>query len=240
MEFLQISPNVLSILGVLCTLSATMAFSAQSVRRMVAQQYYEERKLSVLNRLFSFIYGMYNLAQVSDVFLGGRFEERRRRTDSNSPGRGIVWVFFATFFFLAAIVSSTSPDHEFLTNRSILQIRLFPDLFIIIAIIWSLLYGFFAEKIFGNKKQREEASEEFGLLGHLHQFWLNFVGVAAGWLSFYLFIKIIRDLGVENLTSLHLMLLLIGVIGIVGWLPMTLAGISNALASTVARLIDKI
>lgn len=112
--------------------------------------------------------------------------------------------------------------------------------YIWLALGCSLFYGFFAERIFGNKIQREEAEKEFGWLGHIHQFWLNFVGSAVGWFSFYLFINVLKDIGLKGISFSYILLLVIGTIGIIGWLPLTLMGVIKSLTDVVKRLIDKI
>lgn len=55
-----------------------------------------------------------------------------------------------------------------LTHEAIRVSPIFPDIFIAIAIAMSFLYGYFAERIFGNETQRKEADRDFGVPGHLH------------------------------------------------------------------------
>lgn len=109
-----------------------------------------------------------------------------------------------------------------------------------IALTISLFYGGFAERIFGNEEQRKNSEKAFGFLGHLHQFWLNFIGQVAGWFSFYIFIKTLQVVGMEKIAFGHGLLLMIGIIGIMGWLPLTLTGVIQSLADIAKRLIDKL
>ena len=119
-------------------------------------------------------------------------------------------------------------------------INFFLNNYFYIGLLCSLFYGIFAERIFGSKKQQEEAKKEFGALGHIHQFWLNFIGSAIGWFSFFVFILVLQKIGIENISFSHILLLLIGTLGIIGWLPLTLMGAIQSLATIIKRLIDKI
>jgi hypothetical protein len=239
MESIQIPVTIYGILGTLCALGATTAFAANTVSLMVAKQWHYKSGVSILNRGIGFIFNIWNKQRAVQIFEGGTYEEIERRTDTQAPARGVIWAIFATIFLVLSIVNIPS-YHVGYTKDVTHYFVLFPDIFILVALAASMAYGSFAERIFGNKEQRAKADKDFGILGHVHQFWLNFIGSGAGWVSLYLFISFVRTNGIENLSFLHLTLFLVAVLGIIGWLPMTLAGVSNALASAVERLINKI
>lgn len=119
-------------------------------------------------------------------------------------------------------------------------INTFLQNYVAAALVISLFYGGFAERIFWDEEKRKQDHIKHGLAGHLHQFWLNFFGSVAGWLTLYLFIMALQNVKIQNLTFVHLSFLLVGVVGIVGWLPSMLLGVTNAIASAVAKLIDKV
>jgi hypothetical protein len=240
MEAFLIPSVTYSVLGVLCTFGATMAFSSKSISAMVATQWHEDGEPTLLNRIIGYFFNIRNRTHVSNLFLGGTFEEMRRRTDSNSPARGIGWTAFATFFIVLSLIYTSQIDTSIFNFTSYSEIVLFPNLLVKVGIVASFLYGLCAERIFKDKEQQELAHKKFGFYGHVHQFWLNFVGAATGWFTFYLFILSLQKVGIENLSFLHLTFLLTAVLGITGWLPMTLSGVLKALSDVVARLISKI
>jgi len=119
-------------------------------------------------------------------------------------------------------------------------INLFLKYYFYIAFFLSLFYSFFGEKIFIKTSEREQIRKDFGNWVHIREFWVRFVGLIIGWYSLYLFISITQKIGAENISFSHIMLLIIGVIGIVGWLPYTLTGVIDSLAGIVKKLVDKI
>lgn len=106
-----------------------------------------------------------------------------------------------------------------------------------IGFIVSVLYGFFADKIFWDKEQRSKYYKESSYPKHIHQFWLNFVGSFVGWFSIYLFLNILLHVRLSELSIAHILLLGLGIIGIVGWLPMTLLGVATSLGEIVRKLL---
>ena len=106
--------------------------------------------------------------------------------------------------------------------------------YISLAVIFSLLFGFFAEFIFWTKEQRIKLTK----IQHVYQFWLNFVGSIAGWWFLYFTITVFQ-LGIEKITFIHIISGGFGVIGIVGLLPATLVGIVNAVSVIVEKIIRK-
>jgi hypothetical protein len=114
-------------------------------------------------------------------------------------------------------------------------IQFFWDYYILLAAICSLAYGFFAPQAFWNKDYREGYFKTFGVSGRVHQFWLNFVGSAAGWAC----LSVLRKVEIENISILHVLLIIIGLIGIIGHLPVTIIGLINALSTIVANVLKK-
>lgn len=109
-----------------------------------------------------------------------------------------------------------------------------------VALVVSFFYGGFAKRIFWSKEQRIQVTQEFGWFGSLHQFWLNFICSVVGWFLFYQFIVAIRDIGIKGLTFVHIVLLVFGMIGIVGWLPLTLLGVVKSFHKLAQKSINKI
>jgi hypothetical protein len=112
------------------------------------------------------------------------------------------------------------------------------DNILLIGFIVSVLYGFFADKIFWDKEQRSKHYNESSYPRHIHQFWLNFVGSFMGWFSIYLFLNILIHVRLSELSIAHILLLGFGIIGIVGWLPMTLLGVATSLGEIVRKLLN--
>ena len=114
-------------------------------------------------------------------------------------------------------------------------IQFFWDYYIIIAAICSILYGFFAPWTFWNKQYRDGYFETFGYAGRVHQFWLNFVGSAAGWAC----LSVLRKIEIENITLVHIFLIVVGLFGIICHLPVTIIGLIEALKNIVVKIVNK-
>lgn len=112
------------------------------------------------------------------------------------------------------------------------------DNILLIGLIVSIFYGFFADKIFWDKEQRSKHYKESPYPRHIQQFWLNFVGSFVGWFSIYLFLNILLHIRLSELSIAHILLFGFGIIGIVGWLPMTLLGVATSLGEIVRKLLD--
>jgi len=111
------------------------------------------------------------------------------------------------------------------------------DNILLIGFIVSIFYGLFADKIFWDKEQRSKHYKESSYLKHIQQFWLNFVGSFVGWFFIYLFLNILLRIRLSELSITHILLLEFGIIGIVGWLPMTLLGVATSLGEIVRKLL---
>lgn len=62
---------------------------------------------------------------------------------------------------------------------------------------------------------------------HLHQFWFNFFGSIAGWFLILVFLFILNNISLEDLSIYHISIFVIGILGIVGLFPSLLAQIPN-------------
>lgn len=108
-----------------------------------------------------------------------------------------------------------------------------------VGLIISVFYGFCADKIFWTDEDRENHFKgTYGCVKHVHQFWLNFIGSIVGWFSIYLFLNILLCIQFSELSLAHILLFGFGIIGIVGWLPMTLLGIATSLGGIAQKFLD--
>ena len=95
-------------------------------------------------------------------------------------------------------------------------------LLLIVGLLFSLYYGFKADKIF-----RVETSD-FPLSARFHQFWLNFLGSAVGWLLFsFGLARVLQciDRCTHPIGLWDAMLLFAGFVGVTGHLPMATVGL---------------
>ena len=116
------------------------------------------------------------------------------------------------------------------------MINFFLQNFIYIAVSHSILFSVFGIYMYLTKSQRSEGKITYGNWFFFKEFWHRLVSFLVGWYAIYLFIFAIN----EQVSFNEILLLTIGTLGIIGWLPYTLMEISKALAAAVARLIDKI
>ncbi len=102
-----------------------------------------------------------------------------------------------------------------------------------IALLFSLGVGFFGP---GNVAFEGQTPR--------HQKWynkfVNFVSGATGWLAFYVFITVFLANNGNGLSSGHVLLLIIGVLGIVGFLPKTLVEIINSMRTIIENAAKKL
>jgi hypothetical protein len=105
-------------------------------------------------------------------------------------------------------------------------------LLLIIGLLFSLYYGFKAAKIFHVETTRFAPSEK------LHQFWLNFLGSALGWLLFGFGVARVLQCVDQCSSPVGLwdaVLLFAGFVGVTGHLPMATVG----LIQHFVRLVQK-
>ena len=129
----------------------------------------------------------------------------------------------------------------------------FEILFLIIACIFSLFYAFRARRIidyphpdsyYTKKINRKRLLPDITNSAHIHGFWINLLGSAIGWFFIYiLYSNLVQPglkIAIKEISSIHVFIFIIGVIGIMGFLPFTLSGIISSLQYLIDKLIDKI
>jgi hypothetical protein len=94
----------------------------------------------------------------------------------------------------------------------------FEYVYVVLAVIASIFFGVAAPRLF------EVVTKNWSNFTWIHQFWLNFSGSIAGWISFWILWR--RVLSAEStptveLGSWEIFLALVGFIGVTGFLPMT-------------------
>lgn len=101
-------------------------------------------------------------------------------------------------------------------------------IFLVIGFCFALFYGFRCFEI-------HEVPEKYQKLEtRIHQYWFNLVGAIVGWLALFILYKSLGQIS-DNWNNLavitpalnwnHYILLLIGIIGVVGYLPFTLVNL---------------
>ena len=102
------------------------------------------------------------------------------------------------------------------------------EFILIIGIIFSIFYGLGAVYILGGYETKTKAQKEmkdYTVAWWVHQIWINFVGSLIGWSAMYL---ILRDVFTNApLVWQHIVLFLIGALGISGFLPHFLWRVSS-------------
>lgn len=114
-------------------------------------------------------------------------------------------------------------------QQTIVQIIL--ENYLFIAISFSVLVGFVAKF-------------NFQIGGHpvlaVYEFWINFSGAAIGWLALYSYLLLLLQLPLLDITFAHIVLLLFGLYGIVGFLPRLLINVLDALGRITSTILNKI
>ena len=110
-----------------------------------------------------------------------------------------------------------------------LIIKFILENYIIISIIFSVFVGFYARFYF---KINNKAVHS------LYDFWIGFSGSAIGWLALYSFINSLQNSG-HSLSFADITLLLISIIGIVGFLPRLLLNILDGVTTFISKKINQ-
>jgi len=102
-----------------------------------------------------------------------------------------------------------------------------------VAVIGSLVYGFGAFRIHGESTPRAQGWPR------RHQYWFNGAGAAVGWLAGWVVIQ--RWLGCEYVcigepTGWTILLAVLAFVGVTGFLPLTLMSTIAALKALLAKL----
>ncbi len=115
-----------------------------------------------------------------------------------------------------------------------MRFNICPVAFSLLALAFSLFYGFKAFDIFGVDHANKPRAWKF------HQFWLNFVGSVAGWITLWLVIQrvafVIR-LPEHALKASDFLLLLIAFIGVTGFLPLSVVSFIQGIRDIAAKVL---
>ncbi len=116
-------------------------------------------------------------------------------------------------------------------------IILIDKIFLIVALLFSLFYGFFCKQIWFPENKNITKSR------WLHEVWFNFVGSLIGWICIYAIYKSLSIFTwqtlVSNILWQHIILFLVGVLGIIGLLPYVLWGISRAVDQLISKILGR-
>ena len=112
-------------------------------------------------------------------------------------------------------------------------------LFILLGSAFSLFYAFSSYRIFTyphtddvyikNNLKKFDVTKR----ARLHEFWTHLICSVSGWVCLYILYSNLLKQGLDKvdiriITVNHFLLLLIGLLGVVGFLPLTLWGVANA------------
>ena len=110
-------------------------------------------------------------------------------------------------------------------------------LFFFIAIIFSLFYGFSGWLLW----YKQDEKPKLRTIRLIHEIWFNFIGSFIGWLCIFIIYKSLLPFGWEkavyNITWQHIVLFIIGVLGITGLLPYVLWSISRSIDLLIERVL---
>jgi hypothetical protein len=105
-------------------------------------------------------------------------------------------------------------------------------IYLIVALAFSLFYGFNAQQIHAiDKKQDEDLRKTFGPSWVFHQFWFNFFGALVGWVLLGVSIQIVRTIDPAEISIGHVLIFIIGVVGVVGYIPKTIHDVASFVSS---------
>lgn len=116
-------------------------------------------------------------------------------------------------------------------------------LIIIFGVIFSLFYGFNAVEIF----QRSNPNKKYPnscLSWWIHQRWINFIGSVIGWICVFILYSSLTPFDLQDvarhIVAGHILLFTIGVLGIMGFLPLTFWGLANSMLFIAEKITGKI
>lgn len=110
---------------------------------------------------------------------------------------------------------------------------------LVFGVLVSLFYGARAAWIFMYPWPKNPP-EQHNISWWCHQVWINFWGSFIGWISIYLLIVSIEGNLKEvpqNITSGHLLLVVVGILGTMGFLPLTAWILANSMAVLTRRIM---
>lgn len=124
-------------------------------------------------------------------------------------------------------------------------------LFLVIGVGLSLFYGLCSYRVFiyphTDDVYTKNDLKKFDVTkrARFHEGWTHFICSVIGWICLYILYKNlvatgIGSINVQAITFNHFLLLLIGLLGVVGFLPLTLWGIANAIQFLVKEVTGRI
>lgn len=112
----------------------------------------------------------------------------------------------------------------------------------LVALTFSLFYGFKAVRIFMSIKALEEDVPKKSQSWHIHQFWLNFSGSGVGWIILYFLVRNFLNLEQKDLFSEfnagHIGLAFLAFVGITGYMPTTIITLVNSISLLIQKVAD--
>ncbi len=111
-------------------------------------------------------------------------------------------------------------------------LQIWPVVFALVAIVFSVFYGFKAFDIFGVDHTDKPAAWKF------HQFWLNFAGSLAGWLMLWVAVRrVCLVVGSDHALKMSdFILFLVAFVGITGFLPLSVVSFIEGIRDIAARV----
>lgn len=109
-----------------------------------------------------------------------------------------------------------------------MQINYYINVTLFFGFVASLIYGWKAVIIFGYPEEKEKLPEHANSWW-VHQFWFNFVGSMLGWFFVIISIYTIKTISIEKITITHVLILILGILGVTGLLPSLISQIPNIL-----------
>jgi hypothetical protein len=109
-----------------------------------------------------------------------------------------------------------------------------PVVFAVVALVFSLFYGWYAFDIFRVDRRSMRIPER------VHQFWLNFLGSIAGWLLLWVAVQRLAFViasPVHPLKVSDFILLLVAFIGVTGFLPLSVVSFIQGIRDIAGRVI---
>jgi len=108
----------------------------------------------------------------------------------------------------------------------------------IFGILMSLFYGCYAARIYYYAK-RGDSPWQMHWSWRIHQFWLNFCGSFIGWIFLWVLVENYETPKTISMGLYQIFTVLLGVLGIVGFMPQALYTLSIGLAEFIKKYLGK-
>jgi len=123
-------------------------------------------------------------------------------------------------------------------------------LFLTFAFLLSLFYGLSSYRVFTyphTDKVYKENNLKIDVTkrARFHEFWTHLICSMIGWVCLYilyndLFRQGLNSIDIRSITANHFLLLLVGLLGVIGFLPLTLWGIANTIQFLAKEVTGRI